>query len=83
VTLSPVFASASKPGYGPVLGLDGLAVHVASASGTPVYALAGVRPDDVPGCLAAGAHGVAIMGAAMRDPGAVTDYLAALSGATA
>ena len=83
VTLSPVFASASKPGYGPVLGLDGLAAHVASASGTPVYALAGVRPDDVPGCLAAGAHGVAIMGAAMRDPGAVTDYLAALSGATA
>ena len=83
VTLSPVFASPSKPGYGPALGLEGLAAHVAAAPGTPVYALAGVRPDDVPGCLAAGARGVAIMGAVMRDPGTVKNYLAALSGAVA
>jgi thiamine-phosphate pyrophosphorylase len=83
VTLSPVFASASKPGYGPALGLDGLATLVTAHAGTAVYALAGVRPDDVPGCLAAGAHGVAVMGTVMRDPRTVEDYLAALSGAVA
>jgi thiamine-phosphate pyrophosphorylase len=86
VTVSPVFASASKPGYGPALGLDGLAALaalVAAHAATPVYALAGVRPDDVPGCLAAGAHGVAVMGTVMRDPRTVKDYLAALSGAAA
>ncbi len=158
MTLSPVFASASKPGYGPALGLSGLSrlCHLLAAdpatapSGHPlthraardpatypaargpatyraargpatyqaargpathpaaggpatypaarrpatrpagaasadgpvdvpaVYALAGVRPDDVAGCLAAGAAGVAVMGAVMRDPRIVHDYLAAL-----
>ncbi|MGH7062044.1 MAG: thiamine phosphate synthase, partial [Stellaceae bacterium] len=41
VTLSPVFPSASKPGYGPALGLDGLAELVAEAPGAAV-ALGGV-----------------------------------------
>ena len=76
VTLSPVFATASKPGYGPALGLDGLAALVPDAP--PVYALAGVSPDDVRGCRAAGAHGVAVMGAVMREPGLVRRYLAEL-----
>jgi thiamine-phosphate diphosphorylase len=79
VTLSPVFASPSKPGYGPALGLSGLAALIGAVpDGPPVYALGGVRPDDVPGCLGAGAHGVAVMGAVMRDPRSVSDYLGAV-----
>ncbi len=76
VFLSPVFPTSSKPGYGPVLGLDGLAALIPGAP--PVLALGGVRPEHVAGCLAAGAHGVAVMGAVMRDPGTVREHLAAL-----
>ncbi len=76
VTVSPVFATASKPGYGPLLGLPGLAAL--TPAGPPAYALGGVLPEHVAGCLAAGAQGVAVMGPAMRDPRIVHDYLAAL-----
>lgn len=66
VTVSPVFASASKPGYGPALGVDGLAALVAATT-VPVYALGGVdTPEVVTACRSAGAHGVAVMGAIMR-----------------
>ncbi|MDP9459285.1 MAG: thiamine phosphate synthase [Actinomycetota bacterium] len=76
VFLSPIFPTASKPGYGPAMGLDRLARLTAGAP--PVYALGGVGVDDVGGCLAAGAYGVAVMGPVMRDPRIVAAYLAAL-----
>ena len=76
VMVSPVFETASKPGYGPALGLDGLARLLRGAP--RAYALGGIQAADVPGCLAAGAHGVAVMGAVMRDPRSVRDYVAAL-----
>ncbi len=79
VTLSPVFVSASKPGYGPALGLAGFAGLVAAYAGPPPYALGGVLPAQIAGCLAAGAHGVAVMGAVMRQPRLVSRYLDALS----
>ncbi|CCG01096.1 thiamine phosphate synthase [Blastococcus saxobsidens] len=75
VTLSPVFPTVSKPGYGPALGLEGLAALVPGAP--PVLALGGIRPDHVADCLAAGAYGVAVMGPVMRDPTLVAEYLAA------
>ncbi|WP_067431389.1 thiamine phosphate synthase [Nocardioides jensenii] len=78
VTVSPVFATASKPGYGPALGVDGLAALTAMAT-SPVYALGGVHPANVADCLAAGASGIATMGPVMRTPQLVADYLAALS----
>lgn len=79
VMVSPVFATASKPGYGPTLGLDGLAGLAGLLPGAPrTYALGGIRPEDVSGCLAAGAYGVAVMGAVMRDPRSVRDYVSAL-----
>lgn len=81
VTVSPVFLTASKPGYGPALGLDGLARIAAQASGA-VIALGGITPENAALCLSAGAHGVAVMGAVMRagDPrGAVAAILSAMS----
>lgn len=69
VTLSPIFETQSKPGYGPALGLRGLSA-VARTVPIPVLALGGIDAGNAAHCLAAGAAGVAIMGAAMRadDP---------------
>jgi thiamine-phosphate pyrophosphorylase len=66
VTASPVFVTASKPGYGPPLGLDGLARIVAAARG-PVIALGGITEGNAAECLAAGACGIAVMGEVMRS----------------
>lgn len=77
-TLSPVFVTDSKPGYGPALGVTAL-----GASPLPVYALGGVTAASVGSCREAGATGVAVMGAVMRasDPAAtVRDLLDALGG---
>jgi len=75
--VSPVAATASKPGYGPPLGADGLRHLVATAGDVPVLALGGVTPDNVAGWCEAGAHGVVVMGAVMRarDPGEVVTRL--------
>ena len=76
VTVSPVFLTASKPGYGPALDVDGLARLARHAPAA--YALGGVQPADVGACLAAGAYGVAVMGPVMADPRLVAAYLSAL-----
>ena len=81
VLLSPVFPTASKPGYGPALGLAGLARLVGGAP--PAWALGGIGPEDVAGCLLAGARGVAVMGPVMRDPRTVSAYLAAVEAVAA
>lgn len=81
VTLSPVFATASKPGYGPALDVHGLAALTATAA-SPVYALGGLHPPDVADCLAVGATGVAVMGPVMRTPHLVAAYLAELQQVT-
>jgi thiamine-phosphate pyrophosphorylase len=64
-TLSPVFASRSKPGYGPALGLAELMSCIRAVAGLPVYALGGVDASTAGACLGAGAAGVAVMGAVM------------------
>jgi thiamine-phosphate pyrophosphorylase len=65
VTVSPVFVTASKPDYGPALGLDGLA-RIAGQVESPVIALGGVTAANAAPCRAAGAYGVAVMGEVMR-----------------
>ncbi|WP_461024531.1 thiamine phosphate synthase [Thalassiella azotivora] len=77
VTASPVAASSSKPGYGPPLGEDGLRALVDAAEGVPVLALGGVTVTDAARWVAAGAAGVAVMGAVMGadDPGRVVRAL--------
>jgi thiamine-phosphate pyrophosphorylase len=81
-TYSPVFESASKPGYGPLLGLDGLTAGCRAEPDLPVLALGGVDATNAPSCMAAGAAGVAVMGAVMAadDPAAVVRRLAAAVG---
>jgi thiamine-phosphate diphosphorylase len=72
-TLSPVFPTRSKPGYGPALRLGRLA-ELCAGAGLPVYALGGVESGErAAQCRDAGAAGVAVMGAVMRadDPAAV------------
>lgn len=64
VTLSPWGLTASKPGYGPPLGAAGFTALAAQAP--PTFALGGVGPGEVAACRAAGAYGVAVMGAVMR-----------------
>jgi thiamine-phosphate pyrophosphorylase len=82
VTVSPVFVTASKPGYGPALGLDGLKHIVARAPG-PIMALGGITPENAALCLSSGACGIAVMGEVMRaaDPQAtVVSILRVMSG---
>lgn len=73
VTLSPVFPTASKPGYGPALGPRMAGLVRDTPRCPPVYALGGVTPERAVECRAAGAYGIAVMGAVMRaaDPAAV------------
>lgn len=77
-TLSPIFATASKPGYGPPLGPQALA-----GAPLPVWALGGLHAANAAECTAAGATGVAVMGAIMTaaDPAeAATSILRSLTG---
>lgn len=67
VTVSPVFTTQSKPGYGPTLGVDELRRLVGCAGAMPVYALAGITVESAADCVRAGAAGVAVMGAVMRS----------------
>lgn len=64
-TLSPIFPTSSKPGYGPALGVA--AIGPAASLGVSVIALGGVTADLVRPCLDAGAAGVAVMGEIMRS----------------
>ncbi|MFY1625032.1 thiamine phosphate synthase [Micromonospora sp. WMMD723] len=80
VTLSPVWTTRSKPGYGPPLRPDGLR-DLIRRSPVPVLALGGIEtPEQVTACVEAGAVGVAVLGAIMRaaDPtGAATTLTSA------
>jgi thiamine-phosphate pyrophosphorylase len=66
VTLSPVYPTATKPGYGPALGA---AAAARLAGDVPWLALGGIdSPARAAACAAAGAGGIAVLGAVMRSP---------------
>lgn len=77
VTLSPVFPTPSKPGYGPALGPARLSALPPDAP--PVLALGGLTPATAALCRRSGAAGMAVMGGIMRapDPQAATQALLA------
>jgi thiamine-phosphate pyrophosphorylase len=72
VGAGPVYSTASKVGlpepFGPAV------VREVAAWSLPVIAIGGITPERVPDVLAAGAHGVAVIGAiaGADDPAAVT-----------
>lgn len=77
----PAYLTASKPGYGPALGPDGLAA-ICRAARVPVVAIGGIEAENAAAVMAAGAAGIAVMGSVMRadDPGRIIkDLLAALT----
>ena len=82
VGVGPVYATATKDGLPHPLGPAGVE-SVAAAVDIPVIAIAGITAARVPELLAAGAHGVAVIGAVAHaaDPAAATaELLEALGG---
>ena len=78
VTLSPIYESGSKPGYGPALGVGVLTE--AKRFNVPAVALGGIIPARAGECILAGARAVAVMGAIMAA-GCVDGALLALTDA--
>jgi thiamine-phosphate pyrophosphorylase len=87
----PIFDTPSKRAYGPPQGLEALRAAVAAGSVSrlpgarplPILALGGVTPARAAACLAAGASGLAFVGAVMAaaDPTrAVCEFSAAFLG---
>jgi thiamine-phosphate pyrophosphorylase len=74
--VGPAFATTTKAGLPPPIGVEGVAA-VAGAVGVPVIAIAGVTAERIPELRAAGAHGVAVIGALSTapDPAAVAASL--------
>lgn len=74
--VGPVFATTTKTGLPTPLGLDGL---VSIEGVLPMIAIAGIDASRVGPVLAAGAHGVAVVGAVARapDPRAAAEEIAA------
>ena len=71
VLMSPVFAPTSKPDdTRPVLGVDGLGQRIVACS-KPVFALGGITVDNIDDVLQAGAAGVVVLGAWVRNPNVV------------
>lgn len=78
--VGPCFATTTKAGLPEPIGPEGIR-RVAATVAVPIIAIGGVTPARVPSLLAAGAYGVAVVGAigAAADPGRATaDFLAAL-----
>ncbi|MCL5269260.1 MAG: thiamine phosphate synthase [bacterium] len=78
VTLSPIYATESKPGTNP-LGLTPLSVLTRKTPG-PVIALGGIGPAQVSSVMNVGAHGVGVIRAifAAKDPDRATRHLLAM-----
>lgn len=60
--VGPTFVTRSKRGLPEPIGVDGVRA-VAEAVDVPVIAISGITPDTVDEVIAAGAHGVAVIGA--------------------
>lgn len=73
VTLSPIFLTESKPGYGPALGTNALA-EMAAALDMPALALGGIGPDNAAAVRGSGAAGIAVMGSIMRAEDAAATF---------
>ncbi|HLU44387.1 MAG TPA: thiamine phosphate synthase [Natronosporangium sp.] len=77
--VGPAFSTRTKAGLPAAIGPDGVAAVAAAVPDTPVIAIGGVTPERVPALRAAGAHGVAVIGAVSEaaDPAAAARALLA------
>ena len=75
--VGPAFATATKAGLPDAIGPGGVGAVAAAVAGTPVIAIGGVTASRVPSLLAAGAYGVAVIGAVSdaADPATATRKL--------
>jgi thiamine-phosphate pyrophosphorylase len=81
--VGPAFGTTSKDGLPEPIGPGGVAAVAAAVPGTPVIAIGGVTAERVASLRAAGAYGVAVIGAVSgaADPAAATrELLRALAG---
>lgn len=79
-TLSPIFETQSRPGYGPALGVEAIKAATAQIP-LPLLALGGITPEKTKSCIAAGASGIAVMGDILRHAAPekrVREYLAVI-----
>lgn len=67
VTLGPVYFTPSKRGYGEPLGPEALRTAGAALS-IPVFALGGIKQDNIAEVMAAGAGGIALISAIIAAP---------------
>ncbi|MEU8005389.1 thiamine phosphate synthase [Catellatospora sp. NPDC049111] len=80
--VGPCYATSTKDGLPVSIGAEGLRAVARQVAGTPIIAIGGITAARVPELLAAGAHGVAVIGAVSdaADPSrAVADLLAAVA----
>jgi thiamine-phosphate pyrophosphorylase len=77
VQFGPVYETESKRAFGPAQGLVRLREAVLAADGLPVVAVGGIDTERALGVLAAGASGIAVIGAVMRsaEPAVATSAL--------
>lgn len=66
VTMSPIYESTSKPGYGPAIGLDELRKVIKLLS-IPVYALGGIGSSNIEEVMSTGVYGVALISEIMAS----------------
>lgn len=64
ITFGPVFYTPSKASYGPPLGIERLG-EVVERVRIPVFAIGGIRKENIHQVIGAGAHGVALISAIM------------------
>lgn len=81
VTFSPVFETLSKPGYGPLVGLEGLR-NASQRLTIPIIALAGINSSNASQCMESGARGIAVMGGVMRSSDPLNEVTALISATT-
>ncbi|GIG05794.1 thiamine-phosphate synthase [Catellatospora coxensis] len=80
--VGPCYATSTKDGLPVSIGPEGLRAVARQVAGTPIIAIGGITAARVPDLLAAGAHGVAVIGAVSdaADPSrAVAELLAAVA----
>jgi thiamine-phosphate pyrophosphorylase len=67
IGIGPVHVTPNKPDAGAPLGVAGFAAVRAAAGSLPCVAIGGVTTDDIAALRSAGADGVAVIGAVLRD----------------